>query len=146
MIALRSSASSRRVMRGKTFLATPRKIWCASRVERMRTFCIVGTCIVAKTTARGRWGGRPGGAGWQLKASPYKLYTVMFAGSKRTADFINFNFLTGCGIFGDRDAHNPGSHNHFTLETRGEMVCRVKAASIFGNYTWHHRKVKKNQS
>lgn len=39
-------------MSGKMFLATPKKILCASRVERIRTFCRVGTCIVANTTAQ----------------------------------------------------------------------------------------------
>ena len=44
-MALRSSASSLRVMSGSRLVATPLKTWSASLVERMRTPTKVGRCI-----------------------------------------------------------------------------------------------------
>jgi len=60
----------------------------------------------------------------------------MFAGSKGTADFINFDFLPDEEYSETATQTNADSHNYFTLETRGEMVCRVNAASVYGNYAW----------
>ena len=60
--ALRSSASSLRVVMGRMLRATAKNIWRASRVERMRTFVSVGCCMA------GRAGGMMGREGAAVEA------------------------------------------------------------------------------